>query len=158
MYSWRVLILKVWHPLLFAQYRMSEPWNSPHNSLLASQMPHQYCCGLAPSLLPADQTTYVAVVGPNTVMRTSEHDPRRQEDIPKDAVMLIELPDKPRHWMSPVDASPEEVAAYFSGITHDSPRHEHYSTADVRVRPVRELTDKELVDRINVAVPQGNQQ
>jgi hypothetical protein len=35
MHSWRVLILEDWQPQLFAQYRLSEPWNSPHNSQLA---------------------------------------------------------------------------------------------------------------------------
>jgi hypothetical protein len=102
MHSWRVLILEFWHPDLFARHRLSEPWNSTHNSLLASQIPHPYRCGLADSSLPEDQTTYVAMVGSNTVMQSSEYSPRRLEDVSTDAIMLIELPNKPRHWMAPM--------------------------------------------------------
>ena len=71
MHSWRVLILEDWRPQLFAQYRLSEPWNSPHNSLLANQMPDRYRCPLDRSTLPTDQTTYVAVADSRAVLRTN---------------------------------------------------------------------------------------
>ncbi|MCA9012496.1 MAG: DUF1559 domain-containing protein [Planctomycetaceae bacterium] len=44
MHSWRVLILEFTAPDLFSQYRMSEPWNSPHNSRLAGKMPRMFYC------------------------------------------------------------------------------------------------------------------
>ena len=148
MHSWRVLILQVLRPDLFAQYRLSEPWNSPHNSLLSSQMPHQYRCGFADSSIPQDHTTYVAVVGSDTVMRTGEESPRRIEDVPKDAIVLVELPNKPRHWMAPDDASPEEISAYFATPAPGSNGHEHYVRADGLVRHVRKLPAKEFAERL----------
>ena len=95
MHSWRVLILEDWQPQLFAQYRLSEPWNSPHNSLLANQMPDRYRCPLERSSLPTNQTTYVAVADSRAVLRTNTDGTLRQEDVPPDSIMLIEFSSKP---------------------------------------------------------------
>ena len=148
MHSWRVLILEDWRPQLFAQYRLSEPWNSPHNSLLANQMPDRYRCPLDRSTLPTDQTTYVAVADSRAVLRTNTDGTLRQEDVPPDAIMLIEFSSKPKHWMSPEDASPEEIIAYVQSMQTDPTCHMRYSTADVRTRPIRELDEKTLSARL----------
>jgi len=150
MHSWRVLILEDWQPQLFAQYRLSEPWNSPHNSQLANQMPDRYRCPLDRSNLPTDQTTYVAVADDRAVLRTNIDGTVRQEDVPPDAVMLMELPTKPRHWMSPDDASPEEIFEYRKSIQNSPTSHVHYSTADVRTRPVLELDEATLPARLRL--------
>jgi hypothetical protein len=148
MHSWRVLILEEWEPQLFAQYRLSERWNSPHNSLLANQMPDRYRCPLDRSSLPTDQTTYVAVADSRAVLRTNTDGTLRQEDVPPDSIMLIEFSSKPRHWMSPEDASPEEIIAYIQSMQTDPTCHMRYSTADVRTRPIRELDEKTLPARL----------
>jgi|688.fasta_scaffold244782_2 hypothetical protein len=150
MHSWRVLILEVCRPDLFVQYRLSEPWNSPHNSLLANQMPQQYQCGVSDDRIPPDHTTFVAVVGSDTVMRTDKDALLRLEDVPKDKVILVELPKRPRHWMSPDDASPDEISEYFRTIVLNSTAHDHYVRSDGLVRPVRELSAAQLADRMRV--------
>lgn len=152
MHSWRVLILEDWQPQLFAQYRLSEPWNSPHNSQLANQMPDRYRCPLDRSSLPTDQTTYVAVADDRAVLRTNIDGTLRQEDVPPDAVMLIEFLAKPRHWMSPEDASPEEIAAYIQAMQTGPTCHMHYATADVRTKPIRELDEKTLPARLRLEI------
>jgi hypothetical protein len=152
MHSWRVLILEDWQPQLFAQYRLSEPWNSPHNSLLANQMPDRYRCPVDRSSLPTDQTTYVAVADSRAVLRTNTDGALRQEDVPLDAIMLIEFSSKPRHWMSPEDASPEEIIAYIQSMQTDPTCHMLYSTADVRTRPIRELDEKTLSARLRCEI------
>ena len=47
----------------------------------------------------------------------------RQEDVPPDAIMLIEFSSKLRHWMSPEDASPEEIIAYIHSMQTDPTCH-----------------------------------
>jgi hypothetical protein len=150
MHSWRVLILEFSRPDLFSQYRMSEPWNSPHNSQLAGKMPRMFYCTSMATNLSEGQTTYVAAVGPDTVLRTDADQSGRLEETPKDAIMLIELPDCPRNWMEPVDASPEEIENYFRVRNSKSPGHELYATVDGRVRPIFELNIAQLSDRLKV--------
>ena len=156
MHSWRVLILEDWQPQLFAQYRLTEPWNSPHNSLLANQMPDRYRCPFDRSSLPTDQTTYVAVADAKAVLRTNIDGTLRQEDVPPDAIMLIEFSSKPRHWMSPEDASPEEIIAYIQSMQTDRTCHMRYATADVRTRPIRELDQKTLSARLRLETPSAH--
>jgi len=152
MHSWRVLILEDWQPQLFAQYRLSEPWNSPHNSQLANQMPDRYRCPLDRSSLPTDQTTYVAVEDAKAVLRTNTDGTLQQAQVPPGAVMLIEFSAKPRHWMSPDDASPEEIMVYINSIKDAPTCHMHYATADVRTRPIRELDEKTLPARLRLEI------
>jgi prepilin-type processing-associated H-X9-DG protein len=62
--SWRVAILpQLGYQSLFDQFHLDEPWDSPHNLGLASQMPALYAC---PSLSDrrAYVTGYQVVVGP----------------------------------------------------------------------------------------------
>lgn len=64
--SWRVAILLFLEErVLYEKFHLNEPWDSPHNLPLASQMPSQFRC-------PSDRTSqpnaasYVIVVGPET--------------------------------------------------------------------------------------------
>lgn len=64
-HSWRVLILPfLSEDQLFADYSFDEPWNGPHNILLAKKMPsvfRNYTNG------SATDTSYLAVIGPGTL-------------------------------------------------------------------------------------------
>jgi hypothetical protein len=66
--SWRVHILPfIEQEHLYRQFRLNEPWDSPHNLALANQMPMVYRpVGKA---APANHTTYQLLVGPNTIYR-----------------------------------------------------------------------------------------
>jgi hypothetical protein len=57
------------------------------------------------------------------VLRTNADLTLRQEDVPPDAIMLIEFSSKLRHWMSPEDASPEEIIAYIHSMQTDPTCH-----------------------------------
>jgi hypothetical protein len=62
--SWRVAILpQLGFQSLYDQFHLDEPWASPHNRKLLSEMPTVYAC---PSLKSADSDTtgYQVVVGP----------------------------------------------------------------------------------------------
>src|SRR5580704_3157028 len=66
MHSWRVLLLPFLEfDSLHKQYRFDEPWNGPHNRLLAEPAPSLFHC---PSDTGAKtNTSYVVVVGPKTI-------------------------------------------------------------------------------------------
>jgi prepilin-type processing-associated H-X9-DG protein len=65
--SWRVAILPfIGRADLYDRFHLDEPWDSPHNSALLSQMPVTYRC---PSSPPGDPTTtgYLVYVGPGAL-------------------------------------------------------------------------------------------
>jgi hypothetical protein len=71
LHSWRVLLLPyLEEKALYDQFRLDEPWDSPHNRALAARMPAVYRC-------PSDrnpnlqQTTYVLVTGKRTAFAGS---------------------------------------------------------------------------------------
>jgi hypothetical protein len=65
--SWRVLILPfLGEQGLYQQFRLDEPWDSPNNLPLASQMPEVFRCPSDPSLGP-NTTSYVAITGAGTM-------------------------------------------------------------------------------------------
>ena len=65
MHSWRVLILPYLERKgLYDQYRFNEPWDSPHNKALASQMPSIYACP-SEGLPSSGLTSYAMFVGPH---------------------------------------------------------------------------------------------
>ena len=109
--SWRVLILPFLdRGDLYSQVRLDEPWNSPHNLLLAPLMPRVFRC-------PADtdaregETSYVAVVGPGTLWPGAEG--RRRPGLGytmPGTIMVVEAADSGISWMEPRDM-PFAVAA-----------------------------------------------
>jgi prepilin-type processing-associated H-X9-DG protein len=68
MHSWRVLVLPYLEEpeaqAVYDQYDFDEPWNGPNNIKLADQIPLVYCCPSSDA--PLNETSYVAVVGPET--------------------------------------------------------------------------------------------
>jgi hypothetical protein len=85
---------------------------------------------------------------PRAVLRTNTGGTLRQEDVVPDAIMLIEFSSKLRHWMSPEDASSEEIIAYIQSTQAAPTCYMHFSTADVPIRPIRELDEKTLSARL----------
>ncbi len=73
--SWRVRILPyLGQSQLFAQYRMDEPWDGPHNIQLLDQMPKPYACHVA-SGEPHGYTYYRVFVSPRDRRPTGEVPP-----------------------------------------------------------------------------------
>lgn len=65
--SWRVHILPfIEQGPLYAQFRLNEPWNSPHNMALIPQMPNMY--RRPGSTAAPGKTNYVGIAGPGGMM------------------------------------------------------------------------------------------
>ena len=64
--SWRVHILPfIGYQSLFAQFRLEEPWDSPHNSQLLSMMPD--CFRAADDSVESHSTRILTFTGPGTL-------------------------------------------------------------------------------------------
>lgn len=104
MHSWRVLILPFLEQKpLYDQYRMDEPWNSPHNSALETLMPDIYQCPSS-HILGAATTGYVMAVGPNAF--STGPGARQVGDIAdglSSTIAVVEMEDSGINWMEPLD-------------------------------------------------------
>jgi prepilin-type processing-associated H-X9-DG protein len=70
--SWRVAILPVLgEESLFKEFKLDEPWDSPHNQALIARMPAVYLC--PSSVLGTQNTTnYQVIVGPGTIFEDAK--------------------------------------------------------------------------------------
>jgi prepilin-type processing-associated H-X9-DG protein len=113
MHSWRVLILPyLGRKDLYEQYDFNEPWDGPHNRLLADKMPDIYCC---PSNTDSPNcTSYAMLVGPHTLNSSppsriglwyvSSHDGLTK------TLLLVEAADAKINWLEPRDLNVEEMS------------------------------------------------
>jgi len=105
MHSWRVLIL----PYLdrndvYDMYRFDEPWNGPSNSKLHDVIVDVFRCPQDHGGPGSNQTSYVAVVGPDTIWPGSEG--VRLDDVTDGlgaTLFIVEIADSGIHWMEPRD-------------------------------------------------------
>ncbi len=104
LHSWRVLILPyIEEQQLFDRYDFTQPWNSPTNLQLASEMPAVYAFhGLASA--GSETTNYLAVVGDDTLWPLAA--PRREQEItdaPATTILFVENHGASVHWLEPRD-------------------------------------------------------
>jgi prepilin-type processing-associated H-X9-DG protein len=103
--SWRVLILPyLGEEVLYNQFHLDEPWDSPHNQPLGDRMPGVFQC---PSGNPAHGlTTYEVVVDPQS-MFTGEASGVSIGDVRDGAsnTLLVVEAAKPVPWTKPEDLS-----------------------------------------------------
>jgi prepilin-type processing-associated H-X9-DG protein len=127
-YSWRIAILPyIEQQALYDQYRFDEPWDSAHNSELASLMPKEFRCP-SHAKKPVDySTSYLALTGAGTLFPED-----RPGKIRIDAriglsnmIALIECPEKRVHWMKPDDISLDEAIALYSPNARTPPASNH---------------------------------
>ena len=117
LHSWRTLILPYMEESqLYKTIDLSKPWDDPTNAKAFNTAISGYQC---PSdKLPANQTTYLAIVGPNSCLKPGEY--RTFADITDGTaktLMVIEVSsDQAVPWMSPKDADVQAVM----GFTPDS--------------------------------------
>jgi prepilin-type processing-associated H-X9-DG protein len=72
--SWRVAILPfLEQDALYKQFHLDEPWDSPHNRSLISQMPATYACPSStdPNQVASGMTSYQVFAGAGTLMDPS---------------------------------------------------------------------------------------
>lgn len=121
--SWRVLILPhLGEKALYDQFRLDEPWVSPHNLPLMERMPAVYRV-TSPDEVPPFQTRCQVLVGPGTPFEIAEG-PRVKDDFPdgtSDTILLIEAAE-PVPWTKPADLAYEPDGPLPLLGTPDGPR------------------------------------
>ena len=113
MHSWRVLLLPyLGEEELYRQYRFDEPWDSPHNQVLAAQMPRVYHCPSDPKT-DSTETSYAMLVGPHAI---SDGPTGRGFGDIKDGfsytIMVVEAAGVGINWLEPQDIDAETVRFY----------------------------------------------
>ncbi|MBN2580113.1 MAG: DUF1559 domain-containing protein [Pirellulales bacterium] len=111
--SWRVLLLPYMEEeTLYQQFNLDEPWDSPHNLALASQMPQVYRCLSDPA--PPGVTSYAMLVGPHAIS-DGPHGRKISEiwDGLSNTVMVIEVSGANINWTEPRDIDVQQ----FSGAS-----------------------------------------
>ena len=84
---------------LYKQYRFNEPWNSPHNKALASQMPGVYRCP-ATRRPSGSNTSYAMLVGPHAISDGPTGRTLRDiKDGTSNTIMVAEAADADINWM-----------------------------------------------------------
>lgn len=107
--SWRVQILPfIEEDLLYRQFHLDEPWDSPHNSKLIARMPKVYespNSRRGVKKLPAGMTCYLAPIGPDTVFPGATGLPITSiTDGTSNTIMLVEAaPEQAVIWTKPDD-------------------------------------------------------
>jgi hypothetical protein len=113
MHSWRVLILPFLESSdLYSKYRFDEPWDGPNNRLLADRMPRTYCCPSEPRTNPPSlMTSYLAVVGPETVWPEGKAVAFSDiQDGTSNTLLVVESHGSGIHWMEPRDLHTGQMA------------------------------------------------
>jgi len=145
-HSWRVLILPYLNDRecqeLYAAYSFSEPWNGPHNRLLASRMPRLFRCP-SDHLAAPEETNYMVVVGPGTLFPGDvSHRPLVSRRELSESLLLVEVAGTGVNWMEPKDLREDQLDEFKQGGTQGiGGRHvggSHVGMADGSVRTLRE--------------------
>lgn len=118
MHSWRVLILPfIEQRGLYDRYDFNEPWDGPHNRLLAKHIPPQYRCPSEPPW-PSPETSYLAVTGKATVWPGTHGTAlSKVSDGLGDTIAVVEVASSGVHWMAPRDLP---MAEFVKGINRPS--------------------------------------
>lgn len=121
LHSWRVLILPYLEQnLLYSEIALDEPWDSVHNRQFHDKMPSVFHCPSSPKVKrKAGMTSYMFIVGPDTVSDGSNSVSLADVLNEKSkTVMLIEA--KPSvNWMAPVDIQEWELAQGINKLPGD---------------------------------------
>jgi hypothetical protein len=119
--SWRVLLLpQIDQEWLFKQFRLGEPWDSPHNIKLLQEMPPVYQ-PFKKREFPPGHTFYQVIVGPGTPferpegMKLTDLHPRLGQ------MFLIVEAAEPVPWTKPADLTydPDGHLPQLGGILSD---------------------------------------
>lgn len=90
--SWRVaVLLYVGYKALYDEFKLDDPWDSPHNRKLVARMPQVF--RMPGSQAPAGMTTCLAPWGRETVLRDK---PQSLEDLPDgtcNTILLVDASD-----------------------------------------------------------------
>jgi len=158
MHSWRALILPYMEQrALYEQIRLDEPWDSPHNRALASQMPPEYRCP-SDSASTGTQTSYAVIVGLEASLRDpgpvfeAGHPPRMPDilDGTSNTLLVVEVAGAGIDWMEPRDLDFAKMTYAINdgsarGIQSGHPGRACVLFCDGSVRPLSQTIDPELL-------------
>ena len=105
LHSWRVLLLPyIEQEGLYKQFRLDEPWDSPHNLTLLPKMPGAYAPPGKAGLVPAHHTVCHVFVGKGAAFEGKEG-LRVPEDFPDGSfnTFLVVEAGEPVPWTKPED-------------------------------------------------------
>jgi hypothetical protein len=126
--SWRVLLLPfLGQEELYRQYKLGEPWNSPHNRALGQKTPDVYSCAMAGGT-DRGITTYLGVVGRATAwpdQYCSKVDDFR--DGMSTTIQLVECATSDVVWTEPRDLTHQEAMKFDQLASERIPASAHQS-------------------------------
>ena len=151
-HSWRVLIAPYYGANeVRDRYDFQAAWNSPQNLTLEGGVDSYFHCPDHSLSDDITRTSYVAITGPNCVMRDDQYPARRFEDLDPKAVLFVETKRTDIHWMEPEDLSYDRLIAdrqYAESVLGGShPNGGHYATVDGLIRPIASIGIDELLRR-----------
>jgi hypothetical protein len=114
--SWRVAILRYLEPSgLYWRFHLDEPWDSPHNLTLVTQMPEVFACP-AERTLEKGMTTFQAFLSPGGAF-TPNFTPVKFDEITDGLTRTLLLGESRRSvpWTKPEDLS-FDMAVPFAGL------------------------------------------
>jgi prepilin-type processing-associated H-X9-DG protein len=90
--SWRVAILRqVEEPGLYEEFKLDEPWDSPHNLPLLKKMPRIFgSASLLSDAASEGKTHYRVFTGPGTAFETPGLQPATFLDGPEQTILVVE--------------------------------------------------------------------
>jgi len=136
MHSWRVLILPYLGPeaeRVHEMYDMEKPWDSNENLPLIQLMPNVYHC-------PADaksvmgETSYLAVVGTNTVINNDRDKTTTRwdiTDVSSETMVVLERAGSAFSWIDPKDIPMAALRAGLNSNNPTSPGSEHIQGVNI---------------------------
>ncbi len=123
--SWRVAILPyIEQEALYKQFKLDEPWDSPHNKKLLAKMPKIYAPVAGAAVAEPDATVYQVFTGPRTMYPTP--DPKRSfvniTDGTSNTILIAEA-SKAVPWTKPedlvvTDKALPKLGGQFKGFYH----------------------------------------
>jgi hypothetical protein len=154
-HSWRVLILPFMEQqALYDRYRFDEPWDGPNNRKLHNEIMHVYCCPSCPKGQPKTDTSYVAVIGPNTVWPGSKATKFTDlSDGTSNTIMVVETFNSGIHWMEPRDLHMTQMPLVVNpqqgqGISSDHPNVALAVFADGHTSALTSKTPPDILRRL----------
>ena len=144
LHSWRTLILPyLEQKTLYDQIDFSVPWDDPANKPLSNRQLWAYQCPGHPQAGQGNFTTYVAIVGPETMWPGAQSRRFREvKDGIASTIVIIEIARSDIAWAEPRDLTVDEILAAYdagdvTGMASFHPRDvSMVGYADFHARPI----------------------